>query len=142
MRIRYIALAIIGMVVTQPAQAATKLEVGSLGCMSFAQARAQHPNAHLKYRQIQADKCWYNPAVFAKHTPKVRVTGEGAVPSTHAAGSRATPSAIVRGQPDTRSEVFEDELEGIFLVLCGGPCPQNAHPPAYLLRRPGVGGRR
>ena len=137
MRTGYIALAFISLFLTQPAQAASKLEVGSQGCKSYAQARAEHPNAHLRYRKIQADRCWYDPATFAKAKPvhKVRVTGGRAVPSTHAARSRATLPVTVRGQPDTRAENFNDDLDAIFLVLCGGVCPQIANPPLYLLKR-------
>ena len=139
MHLRYIALAIIALAFTQPATAATKSQVEAAGCMSLEQARAKHPTAHLKYRLIQGDKCWYDNVTIAKakNVQKVRVTGEGVVPSTHAATpgeSRATPSVIVRGQPDTRT-YDNDDLDEIFIVLCGGPCPQLANPPGYLLRK-------
>jgi hypothetical protein len=98
-------------------------------------ARAKHPTAHLRYRLIQSEKCWYDPVSLAKAGHKTRVAGEGAVPSTLAAGSLgATPSESVRGQPATRT-YDNDDLNEIFTVLCGGPCPQLANPPGYLLRK-------
>jgi hypothetical protein len=128
-------LAILMLAFTQPATAASKSEVGSAGCISLDKARAKHPTAHLRYRLIQSEKCWYDPVSLAKAGHKTRVAGEGAVPSTLAAGSLgATPSESVRGQPATRT-YDNDDLNEIFTVLCGGPCPQLANPPGYLLRK-------
>jgi hypothetical protein len=133
---RYVTLAIMALVIATPAFAATKQEVAAAGCKTLSQARKLSPGAErLKYRLIDDRQCWYSEAMLAKRaTPLKLATDPKSDPDNKVAG-KVPPSVIKRimkkqtpqeplSYQDLNPDNIVDDLDAVFEVMCGGPCPQ------------------
>lgn len=133
---RHVTLAIMTLFIASPAFAATKAEVAALGCKSLAQTRKMDPSAErLKYRMIDDKKCWYSEALLAKRAAPQKLAKEPVtVPDNKVAG-KVPPVVIKRimkkqgekpplSYQDLNPDNVMEDLDAIFDVMCGGPCPQ------------------
>lgn len=102
--------------VSSPAFAASKADVAAAGCVTdFDTVRKAHRVDHLRYRLISGQKCWYSDVALAAKKAASKVATS--IPR------RVIKSIIIKAvQPPIDPPV--EDLDSIFLNLCGGPCPQ------------------
>lgn len=136
------ALALLA-VMTEPAAAKSKDQVAA-NCLSQHAARAVWPGVYLKYRVVDARRCWYarGKAMVAKKkpaAPRVRVASARQVPVVVPPVVPALPRVVVIEPPADVQRVERalcggpcprfDLDEPVFRALCGGLCPDFREPP-------------
>lgn len=99
-------------------------------CLTQPQARQVYPGQHLKYREVQGERCWFAGKTLPKSAFIVKVhpraTGVAVAPTR----LDTDVQARVQG-PDSSSlsagaiAQYEQEsgLAGAIAALCGEPCP-------------------
>ena len=114
--LKLITAAVVALILAAPAHAATKADVAAAGCVTnFDSVRKAHRADHLRYRLIGGQKCWYSDVALAAK--------KGASKVATSVPRRVIKSIIIKAVEPSIDPPAED-LDAIFLNLCGGPCPQ------------------